>query len=566
MKKITILLGIVLLIFMGLPAKEASAADTDYKSVVSDLFFEDEEDDDYWEYIDDPEELIRMAENVKELLELGNDYKIRWADSEPDRGYYIYWSAVTDKARSTELETGVDPKGHIFCAFFLDLRAENEKDRTVLGTRKELQKNAEEIIYRLIPGSYGHIEKTPDDTYSKYEDDHLYEYEFTRIENGFEAPAFIHVEICKNDGKLASVDIEWDYDVDFPAPEKTISAGKAWKKFKKKAAVSLHYDVKINSVYDENKGKYTYIGQVYPMYWPKYHTIDIDAVTGKVSVEKTGYDSHPVYDPYDDDMYLGKKVNPKKVSRDILSEDEAFDLVLSNEYLMTFPDLPNKSATLYKLNENYFWLLNMRSDPVLNARGYYTYGPEAEYFTAVVNAATGELDYYSSTGGRKGRSADEIRDVAKFSKKECKKIFRKFLKRAFPKVYESSEYYETMSAVCYGYDFKDITTHYSVSYMRFCNDIPFDNNGAEGIIDRETGKITDFYKTWTDLEIPAPENLIPEDEAIEVMYGGKRMKPVYVIDYNTDEYGNIFSKSVRLVYEYDLYMHDLRADRVSTEK
>ena len=50
------------------------------------------------------------------------------------------------------------------------------------------------------------------------------------------------------------------------------------------------------------------------------------------------------------------------------------------------------------------------------------------------------------------------------------------------------------------------------------------------------------------------------------MYGGKRMKPVYVIDYNTDEYGNILSKSVRLVYEYDLYMHDLRADRVSTEK
>ena len=105
MKKITILLGIVLLIFMGLPAKEASAADTDYKSVVSDLFLEEEEDDDYWEYIDDPEELIRMAENVKELLELGNDYKIRWADSEPDRGYYIYWSAVTGDLRADRVST-----------------------------------------------------------------------------------------------------------------------------------------------------------------------------------------------------------------------------------------------------------------------------------------------------------------------------------------------------------------------------------------------------------------------------------------------------------------------------
>lgn len=62
-----------------------------------------------------------------------------------------------------------------------------------------------------------------------------------------------------------------------------------------------------DSVYDENKGEYTHISQAYPVYWPKYRTIDIDAVTGKVSVEKTRYGSNLWYNPYDEKCTLGKK-------------------------------------------------------------------------------------------------------------------------------------------------------------------------------------------------------------------------------------------------------------------
>ena len=562
-------MGIVLLIFMGLPAKEASAADTDDKSAASDLFFEDDEEYDFWEEIADPEEFIRIAQNVKEVLELGDDYKIRWADSEPERGYYIYWSAVTDKARSTELETGVDSRGHIFCAYFLDLHADYEKNGTVLGTRKELQKNAEEIIYRLIPGSYGHIEKAPDDTYSEYEDDYLYEYDFTRFENGIEVPTVIHVEICKNDGKLASVDIEWDYDVDFPAPEKTISAGKAWKKFKKKASVSLHYKEKYISTFDKSKNKYISSEKVCPVYWPKYSTIDIDAVTGKVSTERSGYVSNEFtsYDPYEEGIYLGSGVEPLQVEEKILSEDEAFDRVLSNKYLMIYPDLTEKKAGLYKLGENYYWLLVVSNGVIEDDEYYDPDAPKRIYYLAVVNAKTGNLEYYSSSGLKEDRSEEELREAAKLSKKKCRKIFRKFLKKVFPEGYEYMEYSGTSAMYGHYYiDQKEITRAYYISYTRFSSGIPFNYNGARGTVDRETGKITHFYKEWTDLEIPAPENLISEDEAIEVMYGGKQKKPVYVIDYNTDEYGDILSKSVRLVYRYELVASDLRADKVTEEK
>lgn len=70
-----------------------------------------------------------------------------------------------------------------------------------------------------------------------------------------------------------------------------------------------------DSVYDENKGEYTHISQAYPVYWPKYRTIDIDAVTGKVSVEKTRYGSNLWYNPYDEEMHLGEKVNPLKIGK-----------------------------------------------------------------------------------------------------------------------------------------------------------------------------------------------------------------------------------------------------------
>ena len=569
MKKITILLGIVLLIFMGLPAKEASAADTDYKSVVSDLFFEDDEEYDFWEEIADPEEFIRIAQNVKEVLELGDDYKIRWADTDPYVGFYIYWSAVTDKARSTELETGVDVKGHIFCAYFLDLCAKNEENQTVLGTRKELQKNAEEIIYRMIPGSYGHIKvlEYPD----SYEFDAWYDYDFTRIENSIEVPTVIHVEISKYDGKLSSADIEWAYDVEFPAPEKTISAGKAWKKFKKKAAVSLHYREKHISTFDESKNKYISSEQVCPVYWPKYSTIDIDAVTGKVSAERSGYGSNGfmAYDPYDDGIYLGYEVEPLQVDEKILSKDEAFDRVLSNKYLMIYPDLNEREAELYKLGGDYYWLLIV-SNGVIECDDVDYYDPNAQkriYYLAVVNAKTGNLEYYTSSGPKEERSGEELREAAKLSKKKCRKIFRKFLKNVFPEGYEYMEYSGTSNEDGpYYFGQKEITRSYYISYTRFSSGIPFNHNGARGTVDRETGKITHFYKEWTDREIPEAKNLIPEDEAIEVMYGGKQKKPVYVIDYNTDEYGNILSKSVRLVYRYELVTGDIRADRVSTEK
>ena len=65
MKKIIMLiLGIYILIFTGIFVREASAADTDDKSAASDLFFEDDEEYDFWEEIADPEEFIRIAQNV----------------------------------------------------------------------------------------------------------------------------------------------------------------------------------------------------------------------------------------------------------------------------------------------------------------------------------------------------------------------------------------------------------------------------------------------------------------------------------------------------------------------
>ena len=109
-----------------------------------------------------------IIEKIKETLGLGDNYEIEWIDEGQNEGQYIYWKATTDAARSSNLETEIDKNGHICSAYFLNQRCDNEDDENVLGSREEMRKYAEKIIFELVSGSEGHI-KVNENSDSSYD-------------------------------------------------------------------------------------------------------------------------------------------------------------------------------------------------------------------------------------------------------------------------------------------------------------------------------------------------------------------------------------------------------------
>ena len=503
-----------------------------------------------------------IVDKVKETLDLENNYEIEWIDEEPNGGHYVYWKASTDKARSSNLETGIDKNGHIYSAYFLNQHCEYEGDENILGSREEMRKYAEECIFKLIPGSEGHI-KVNENPDSNYDFGSRYEYNYTRCENGYVVPSEkIWISINKCDGQLASVDIIWDYEIEFPKVENIISTKKALKKFMKKAALSLHYDL-ANSYHIE-KNEYIYDHWVYLAYWPQYGIVDVDAETGKVSVIKTGYTNNEFtsYDPYEDGIYLGDEIKSSKVDnivrdKDLLSSESVFANILTDKYLQISPNLKEKTAKLFYKEEKYYWLLSMSNGVYSDPEYDYDFDeskPIREYFTAIVNAETGELSYFLSSDSKDVKTVEELRDASKLSKKKCKKIFGRFLKTVFPDGYANSQIsgLENGKSVYDSQTDKNIITSYMVSYTRFYNGIPFNCDGASGSVDRITGKVSYYYNNWSNYDIPKTDGVVSVKKAVKSMYANNGGNPSYIIYSKRDNLGNVISKTVKLVYRYEI--------------
>lgn len=503
-----------------------------------------------------------IIEKIKETLGLGDNYEIEWIDEGQNEGQYIYWKATTDAARSSNLETEIDKNGHICSAYFLNQRCDNEDDENVLGSREEMRKYAEKIIFELVSGSEGHI-KVNENSDSSYDFGSKYEYVYTRCENGFDVPSQkVLIAINKCDGELASVDIIWDYEIEFPVLNDIISTKKAMKKFMKKAVLSLHYD--LASSYRMEKNEYVYDHWVYLAYWPQYEVIDVDAETAKVSVIKSGCSDNEFTspDPYADGIYLGDEIESSIVNKivrnkSLLSSETVFEGILTNKYLQIYSDLKEKTARLFLNGEKYYWLLGMSNGVSINSDYDYDYNesqPLREYFTAIVDAESGEMLYFVTSDFKDEKKVEELRETSKLSKIKCKKIFGKFLKKVFPEGYIVSQVsgVENGKSVYDRHTDKNIIISYMVSYTRFCNDIPFNCDGAKGSVDRITGKVNYYYRNWSNYVIPKNDGVVSMKKAIKSMYVDDGENPSYIVYTKKDDYGNVISKTTRLVYRYEI--------------
>ena len=494
----------------------------------------------------DSSEKALIAETEK-LLELGDEFETDYFDYDPEEGYSISWRASGPDARATSVEAGLDNKGHLVRAYFFDRR----KSEKSCGTWEEMLKYAENIVNRLIPGSEGCL-KVVDEHYEEETADFYY-YCFRRVENGHEALLNL-VDICvgKSDGKLVSVDIEWDYDIDFPASEVTVTAEEAWDKVLAGTSLGLYYGLGRSLESGRNRE------WIYLAYMPEYGMLDVDAVNGSITVFDTGArgdDELDLPDYYSEDgPVFGTVIKESKVAKTVRKYglktlDEVVKGLLKNKYLLTDPDFTQRYALLTKGDNNdYYWDIMMVNGKYYDDEvdGSDIYSEKSRYYAAIVDARTGELRYFRAS------EQEEAADKLKYSKKKCRKILEKFLKKEYAG-YSQVKLTGTEKIVYYGAQDLKLTGSYRFSYTRFHEGISLNTDGVIGGVDRVTGKINYYYWNYSDHPFPEPSGVIPENDAIRAMYQISGIDPVYVFDVaeDSDDRDDDEKTKVKLVYRFE---------------
>jgi hypothetical protein len=499
---------------------------------------------------DVPQEYRILAQQTAELLGIEDIVDVEDVSFDQDQ-YAIYWNSLTDINCLCGGETYLDRDGHMICSYLYEGPVEGEP----LGTREEMLRFAEDLIKRVIPEAVGHLQYND----GTDEFDEYYCYSFTREENGLTVPQnTIDMLINRTNGVCSSLNIDWDYETEFPAPGKLISAKKTIKNAKKQIVMpSLHYCKGNNIIIDEKTGKTVWENKVYLAYKPTVYRVQIDACSGGVSFDSFGsspnslqlsyyYDDGIPMDFFVEDENIEKTIN----KHGLIGSDIALQTVLSNKYLLIDSEVEEEPMIRLckKLEDTgYIWIVSR-----------YTENDRKNY-AAFVDAKTGDLIFFSTDVMQEGDATD-----LRYTKKECKKTVRNFFKSL-----NKNRYLQTKLSNSGSWkSFRDLDTKqlktgkYYFEYTRMCDGIPFNDNGAKIWVDRITGKITYFYTEWDEgVSFPEPNGVIDASKAYKNMYALSEYNPAYHIDYVEKDGKNIGTASVI----YELYAFNDRIDAFTGE-
>ena len=439
---------------------------------------------------------------------------------------------------------------------------------------EELIPMAEEWICQAEPDLKGKLEISgcSYQTYRK-----TYYITFTRIENGILLnDNSVRITMDAMDAKVLSYSLNWNFEVTIPKVDNPIGEKNAAAKVDDIVNMQLEYRLG----YD-NDGKQ----KVFLAYNPNTTYVAVDAKNGKVYTTRTywgssnefdtGFNDAAMAESTADEAYIagnGKEVRLsdneiKKIDevKDILTSEEAVNLIKKNKKLYIDQNLNSARCRLYCQDGEYYWSISLSDDRPVDYDNYNYYSSEwyRASASASVNAKTGKIiSFYASTRDYYSYD-DEGSDkfVANYTKKQCEKLFEDFAKETDPEEFKAVKLSDTYENTVYiykqtyngNYDREDTATGgYTVQYKRYYKDIPFSANGISGAVEAVTGKVTRYNLTWTDAEIPEPETAISEKEAFDAYINYDGFDLVYELVSKYEDSGKYYGvdKEVkaRLVY------------------
>ena len=368
--------------------------------------------------------------------------------------------------------------------------------------------------------------------YDFYSD--TYNFSYTRQYGGIAADFNgIYVNIDKNTLKVRSYHLAWDKGV-FPDGKKAMVTEKAKKLFEEKLGLELAYHLVQDGTSKDPK--------VVLVYNLKNGNIPIDAITGDL-----------LHNSYMGPMFSGAAkeaminstadaaITPQeqKVIDDLgkfISQEKAIEalknyLPISDKYTLSHASLNNGYN-----GENAFWSFSWNySDTSKELRIAPNYG----YIYGAVDAVTGEIRNFQINTSDMNQPGT---DKAKLEKAQAKEIAEHFLKTIQPDKFKSTEYRDSL----YESPRFENQTSYSFNYIRKANGIACPFNSINVTVNANTGEITSYGLSWSNIKLPAPTGVISLSQAYKNLYSKADFSMRYIKLYDYSGYSE--KVDIKLAY------------------
>ncbi|MDK2926847.1 MAG: hypothetical protein PWR31_537 [Bacillota bacterium] len=414
-------------------------------------------------------------------------------------------------------------------------------------SRAEAEKVAREFAKKLQP-RFAETRPAPEPDTSPYWGGWVgqYTFVFERVVNGVPfAQNGIRVEVNANTLQVVDYSFNWDYEQEFPAPDKAIAVAKAQAAFLGKAAPRLVYfrpsgdgeqERPVLLVYDAPyAGRYgvdALSGEVISLE-PYYYPMGKGDLGGGEPQRAASYVKEVPLTP-------AEQAEVKELAG-FLSQEEA--LAKAQAAVQVPAGFKFESASLNKNWEypsqrqwTFSWTLAPKDPDTENG-----------HLSVSVDARTGELVSFSRYIFDPAQQKKE--PVVKYSEEQAKKLAAAFIAGLQPERFAACQEEPKEPPVPLPVVKKlPEPRSYSFQWARSVNGIPFPQQGFVVTVDAASGEITSYRMTWADLSFPAPEGLIGQAEANEALLAQSPLTLEYVTVPVPDLRPGADKAPVRLVY------------------
>ncbi|KUO69726.1 MAG: hypothetical protein APF77_08990 [Clostridia bacterium BRH_c25] len=483
-------------------------------------------------------EAIAIAKTAFSFDVENHDFNSNYSETNQGRKlWYLNWNSATGSGSSINVTVDA-ATGEI-------INMNQWENNTVPAkkipkyTREEALKVAEALVKKLHPDKFKNselLDEYQNNLYRPVYNNDIYSFYFMRKievidfqENG------IQVQVDKNTLKVRYFSLDWDTTIPVPDSKKAINAADAKKIYEEKLGLELAYQM----IYPNPAGD----PKLILVYTQKNSNNLIDAISGEIITQ-------PYYRPMygaqeksslgvsaDTSSYMPTPQEQKVIddSSNYISKEKAVELL--KKYVTVDSRYKMENSSLYggQRNENTTWSISWS----FNDKDKNTYS----YIYGTVDAVTGEVRSFNINSSENEYKPDII---PKYTKEQCREIAENFLKEIQPAKFSTSEYreqyYETYLSL------KNVNS-YNMNFIRKENEISAPFNSLNVTVSAYTGKVTNFYMNWNNLEFPDAKGSISLDNAYKTLYAKHDLMLKYVRMYNYDMYND--NAVIRLTYMLD---------------
>ncbi len=475
---------------------------------------------------------LEEAKKIVKALKFTEGYEISnvFLESDGSIGQPIYRIDLFGSNDNSNMNVSISANSGELINYNLWQVYSNRKN-VVAITKKQAQEAADKFIKDYININDKILELIPDTFNMYYEkmngiyDMPQYNFTYALKVNGILVSNYnYNISVNAANGKITNFYSPYPYIVEtnYPSTDGLKDLGTLKNKYSESLQMQLQYV----SSYDGNTQKQ------YLAYIPVMPGI-LDAKTLEISSELN-------YGGYTQKLKNNPLVADFKVIDQKISDDEAQKTA---ENIRSYIE----KLVGIKFNDNSNRIVQLSSSSKETIRSYYYSANDKRNYglSIMINLATGNIVNFSFYQYETNNQNQQTKVNEKVNYDEAKKTSDAIIKNIFPKQYgaysdNNKEYQDMLKNI------KDQPTHQLI-YPRFENDImTYDSINVN--IDKETGKPSQIYLSWSDTEYPKPQHVITADQAKELYLKNSEFELTYYIPYEYKEGTPAKSGNTLIVY------------------